>query len=395
MRLVIAIALLTLVGGPAEPAAAQGRTQPPERRLTRPEASYREPFSMIIGVRELPDGRVVVSDPIEQALLRIDLATGRAEPLGRVGEGPGEYRSPDRLFALPDGATLVTDLGNGRLSVFGADGRYRESVPIVVGTPGGGPGPGDGPGRPTFLLATQSDAQGRLYFQPFGAPGGRPVDSAAVARYDRRSGRIDTVAFVKIAPPVERSSGSDNDRRVMLMPPAFPRQDGWAVAPDGRIAIVRAADYRVEWVTPAGRVVGQPVAFRPVPIRDADRQEWLDASGSGLRVGVENRNGEITTTFNRGRSGRGAESQPDITWPSARPPFVPGSPLVTPEGELWVERSVPAGSAREYDTFDGRGTHTGRVILPVGQRVIAFGRGTVYVVRRDADDLQYLERYRR
>lgn len=380
--------LLPLLLWMAQPLAAQGGSAVPERRLTRPEVSYPEPFSLIMGVRELPDGRVLVSDPIEQTLLRIDLVSGRAEPLGRVGEGPGEYRAPDRLFALPDGATLVTDLGNGRLSVVGADGRFRESLPIVVGSPGG-------PGRPTFLLATHADAQGRLYFQPFGAPGGRPADSAAVARFDRRSGRIDTVAYVRIAPPVERSSGGENNRQVMLMPPAFPRQDGWAVAPDGRVAIVRAADYRVEWVTSAGRVVGPPVPFRPVPIREADRQEWLDAAGSGLRVGVENRNGEITTTFNRGRPGRDAAPQPDITWPSARPPFVPGSPLVTPEGELWVERSVSAGSAREYDTFDGRGAHTGRVILPVGQRVIAFGRGTVYVVRRDADDLQYLERYRR
>lgn len=382
------LSLISVLPGPLS-----GQPRPPERRLERPEHRYAEPFSLIAGVRELPDGRVIVSDPIEETLLRIDLATGRAEQLGRVGAGPGEYKSPDRIFGLPDGSTLVTDLGNGRLSVFGPDGRYRESTPIVQG----GSAPGAGPGRPTFVLATQVDGQGRLYFQQFGFGGGgqRPADSAAVVRFDRRAARLDTVAFVKIAPPIERVSGTANNRNVQMTPPVYPRQDGWAVAPDGRLAIVRAADYHVEWVTPTGRVRGQPVAFRPVPIRDGEKQEWLDRAGSGISIGVENRNGDVTTTFARGRPGQDRPDPSGLAWPDHKPPFAPNSALVTPEGELWVERSVPAGAAREYDTFNAEGALTGRVILPVGNQLIAFGRGTLYVVRRDADDLQYLERYRR
>lgn len=359
-----------------------------DRRLERPDARYAEPFSMIAGIRELPDGKVLVSDPIEELFVRIDLATGQATQLGRVGQGPGEYKTPDRIFAQPDGSTLLTDLGNGRISVFGADGRYRESFPIVQGNNAGG---GPGGGRPMFILASQGDGQGRLYFQQ---PGGG-ADSSAVLRYDRRAGKIDTVAFIKVAPPIQQTSGSENNREVRMTPPIYPRQDAWAVAADGRLAIVRAANYSVEWVTPAGRVRGAPVAFRAVPIRDGEKQEWIDRLGSGIGVSMENRNGQVTTSFSRGRPGQGRPDASSMTWPEAKPPFSPTGAMVTPEGELWVERSVAAGSPREYDTFNAQGAHTGKVTVPVRSQVIGFGRGTVYLVRLDADELQYLERYRR
>jgi len=385
MRSSILLASLACAAAATVPDSALAQ----ERRLERPEARYAEPFSMIAGIRELPDGKVLVSDPIEEMFVRIDLTTGQATQLGRVGQGPGEYKTPDRIFAQPDGSTLLTDLGNGRISVFGADGRYRESFPIVQGNNAGA---GPGGGRPMFILASQSDAQGRLYFQQMGMGG---IDSAAVLRYDRRAQKIDTVAFVKVAPPIARTTGTANNQSVMMSPPVYPRQDAWAVAPDGRLAIVRAANYSVEWVTPSGRVKGAPVAFRAVPIRDAEKQEWLDRLGSGVGVSMENRNGQMTTSFSRGRAGQGRPEASTMTWPEAKPPFSPSGAMVTPEGELWVERSVPAGTSQEDDTFNAQGAHTGKVTVPARSQVIGFGRGTAYLVRLDADELQYLERYRR
>ena len=48
-----------------------------------------------------------------------------------------------------------------------------------------------------------------------------------------------------------------------------------------------------------------------------------------------------------------------------------------------------------YDVFDGAGTLVRQVTLRPRSRVVGFGNGTVYLVRLDEDDLQYLERYRR
>lgn len=371
---------------------AEARQAPPvERRLDRPEARWAQPFSLLAGVRELPDRRVMVSDGIDESIQILDLAAGRATAIGRPGQGPGEYKGPDALYPLPDGATLLVDLGNGRLSTIGPDGRFRSSTPIAQGSPDGGPG------SLRIVIPRAIDGRGRIYFQPPGrvGAGGPPVDSAAVLRYDVAASRFDTVAFVKVALPVVRTTGTANNQNVSARPRPFPLQDGWAVAPDGRLAIVRGAGYRVEWVTPTGRVAGPPVAVRPVPIRDAERQEWGVVSASGLSMQMENRNGEVSTSFSRGRPGGQAPDLTGVEFPDAKPPFSSSGVLATPEGEVWVERSVPAGQPRQYDVFDSRGVRTGSVVLNPRSRVVAFGAGTVYVVRMDEDDLQYLERYRR
>jgi hypothetical protein len=67
----------------------------------------------------------------------------------------------------------------------------------------------------------------------------------------------------------------------------------------------------------------------------------------------------------------------------------------TPTGEVWVQRTRPAGDdVPVYDVFDARGQVTGRVALPKGSRLLAFGNGTVYLSRMDEDDLLYIQRYR-
>jgi hypothetical protein len=69
---------------------------------------------------------------------------------------------------------------------------------------------------------------------------------------------------------------------------------------------------------------------------------------------------------------------------------------VTPEGEVWVLRTRPAGDkVPTYDVFDRNGALVKKVVLNPRSRVVGFGRGAVYVTRSDEDDLLYLERYRR
>jgi hypothetical protein len=67
---------------------------------------------------------------------------------------------------------------------------------------------------------------------------------------------------------------------------------------------------------------------------------------------------------------------------------------VAPNGELWVRRTQSASDdAPFYDVFDGKGQLVGHVRLPKGTRLAGFGKSSVYLVRLDADDLQYLQRY--
>ena len=101
-RLLLGTAIICL----ASPAMAQQRSGAvPERRLTTADARFPHSFSSIRGLRELPDGRVMVADGIDEVVMIADLRTGKGDTLGRVGQGPGEYKAPDALYALPGGGS--------------------------------------------------------------------------------------------------------------------------------------------------------------------------------------------------------------------------------------------------------------------------------------------------
>ncbi len=358
--------------------------------LSDADAAFTEAFSLVRGVRELPDGRVMIADPLGQAVVVADLARGVADTIGRPGQGPQEYRQPDGLFPMPGDSTLLVDLGNGRLTALGPDGSFGETMPVARGNSG------SGPGGMSVMLPRGTDRQGRIYYQAMAMGRGVMADSAPVLRFDRASGRVDTLTRVALEGRSRTESGGPNNRSVMVRAIPLSPQDAWAVAPDGRVAVARAGDYHVEWIGEDGRVVrGPPVSYEPVPVRGADKDEWLDQSASGLRVSVEVNNGERRMSFSRGGGPRAPRPDPgDYEWPDVKPPFVAAGVWVAPEGDMWVERYVGAGTPRKLDVFDGNAMHKATVTLPPGRRVAGFGRGTVYLVRTDEYDLQWLERYR-
>ena len=84
-----------------------------------------------------------------------------------------------------------------------------------------------------------------------------------------------------------------------------------------------------------------------------------------------------------------------MRWPNEIPPFLAGAASVAPDGRLWVLRTRShTDSIPQYDVFDTAGRRTLRVFLPARAHLAGFGRGAVYVARRDADDLLYLQRHR-
>ena len=369
-----------------------------ERRLAEADATFPEAFATLSGVRTLPDGRLLVADALGQALTIIDLAAGTADTIGRVGGGPNEYRQPDGVFALPGGQTLLVDLGNGRLTTLESDLSFGESTPIVQGEPRPGMGPGGGM---TFVLPRAVDDRGRVYFQAaMGGmgPDGQPNDSGPVLRWTREDNEIDTVGMVKLPGRRVESRGGANNRGVMIRPIPLTPQDAWGVGANGRIALARANPYSLEWIEPDGsQVRGSQVEFRPVPIRQADKEQYVEALGAnGLQVSVGIQNGVRSMSFSRGGGGGGGGT-PDTDsyeWPDSKPAFAGSGVWVTPEGTAWVARSVPAGDDIPFDVFGADGQLQERIILPAGRRILGFGGGFVYVAARDDLDLQWLERYR-
>lgn len=347
-------------------------------------ASVKESFDAISGVRELPDGRVVLSDGIAEQVYVVNPRTGARSPIGRKGAGPGEYRLPDMLFAWPGDSTLLVDLGNTRLSILAPGGAVGRTTRLTM--------EGTGPGGMTIVFPQATDQRGRVYFRPGGLP---TADSAAVVRWTPGATTFDSVTRIALPPRKVTTTGGANNRGQTIRPIPYGPQDGWAVGSDGALFVVRSADYHMEWVLPGGRAVrGSPVAWTPVPIREKDKQAWADQLAStGLLVSMEvGSNGQRNVTLGRG-GGRRDEDLNAYEWPATKPAFRAGGVSVSPTGEGWVERYGPAGEPLTYDVFGRDGALLRRVVLPADRRLVAFGKGTLYLARTDADGLQWLERY--
>jgi hypothetical protein len=63
-----------------------------------------------------------------------------------------------------------------------------------------------------------------------------------------------------------------------------------------------------------------------------------------------------------------------------------------PDGKLWIQRTTFGREGARYDLIGPDGALVDRVRLPEGHRVVGFGRNAMYVVRRDSDDLEFLQR---
>jgi hypothetical protein len=358
--------------------------QPPVRevRLGPPAATLAHEFTQIRGVRELPDGRLLVSDRLEPALYVVDLRAGRATRIGREGSGPEEYRLPSTLLPLPGDSTLLADEGNARFMIIGPDLKVHRSMPTQR------------PGLAYSPWPRAADRQGRLFFQvPAWAAGPEGIedDSVHVARLDPRTGRIDTLARAR----------RPTEPRVKYGLPyvGFAAQDVWQATPEGRIALVRSKDYHIEWREPDGRVTrGPAVAFTVVPVTERDRVDYtrtfLENSGVGGRgSGSTNPSGVSPTPDEMLAPDRVKQMAAQNPFAATKPPFTDVMPRFAPDQSLWVERSMPAGAPRTWDVFDASGRITLRVVLPPGRRLLAVGRAGLYLAAVNADGLEALERH--
>jgi hypothetical protein len=155
-RLILAAGFLAV----ATPALAQNT---PTRTLSKPDAEYSEPFTMIAGVRELKDGRVIAIDPRDKTVQVVDLKAGTATKLGREGSGPGEYGIPTRLLALPNDTSAVVDMLNNRMLLINPNATVGGFVDLNVPPPGGRRRARYDDDRQQH--ADRFDAKGRMYAQ--------------------------------------------------------------------------------------------------------------------------------------------------------------------------------------------------------------------------------------
>lgn len=390
--------LASLALSAAAPLHAQ--TIPTRALPAKPDAEFEEPFTQIGAVRELKDGRVIVMDSRDKVLQVVDLKAGTTEKIGREGSGPGEYALPMQLLALPGDSSLVYDMLNRRLLTILPNAKPGAFVQMPSASASGG-GREGGMVMMGAMNPTASDARGRLYAASspirMGPDGPVAADSVAIERWDRASGKRDTVAFLPVPKGSAQVSGSRGGGgranvsiRVGGGAGPFPEADQWAVAPDGRVALVYANPYRVDIVAPNGaRTRGQPIRLDRVKVTDGHKAQWREQQRNALGIAITNDNGRMSAQTMTNRN----VQDPD-EWPEYLPAFLQNALRFAPDGRLWVRRTTPADQPPTFDVIDGSGRVVERVLLPQKTRLAGFGNGVVYTIRTDEDDLQYLQRYR-
>lgn len=378
-------ARIALVCGAAAVTVAAEAQEIAAGGLGRVRATFDEPFSSVRSLREEPDGRVLVLDEIENRIVRVDLRTGTATVIGRQGNGPGEYTLPIGLLALAGDTTLAVDLtGGGRALLIVARGTTGDRIAAR----------GIAPGAPLFFRPdVQADARGNLYeLVMLTAPEDRAGGYSGIRRLDRATGRQDTIGRVSqqgrspLLRPMPTTSTSNAAPRAAGPPPPYATVDQWAVAADGRVAIVTVDPYRVVFIDASGaRVEGPILQYQPVSMSAGLKAEWRvrqEQPVLSLRMNEDR-------TMSPGRTRRTYVEPSE--WPEVLPPFLQRALRFAPDGMLWIERAVEAGAGQSFDVIDARGQLVRRVTLDAGLRLVGFGRDGVYTVRRDADDLEYLQ----
>lgn len=380
------------------PLAAPLVAQPPVRPLPKADAEFGEPFSQLVGVRELRDGRVVAADVRDKTVQIVDFKANSARAVGREGSGPNEFGLPMRVVGLAGDTTAIFDPMNGRFFVVRPDGAAGGTFG-ASGSDMTSRGPGGGTIRMGGMQPPQgTDAKGRMYFRgsPFtmGPEGPVQADSSPIYRVDRATGKTDTLGYAWNG---EQASVSGNSRemRVMIGVKPFAASDEWAVLPDGRVAVIRARQPRVDVLGGGAPVKGPALSIPAIAIGDAEKEEFRESRRRSTPIMIQRTDGPGGA---RTQAGAGAPrvSMPEPSeWPKTKPPYVTGSVVAAPNNTIWAQRSRKASDkVPVYDVFDATGKLIDRVSLPPETRIVGFGNGTVYTTRRDSDDLQYLQRHR-
>jgi hypothetical protein len=321
--------------------------------LQPPDARSEEEFSRVTSVVELTDGSVLVTDSKDELVLRFEPGLSSSVSLGRRGSGPLEFVHASPLTLVAADSAWQLDLASQRLLVFTGVGPVAQPEwPEAWGL------------LHTFHGADTLGAA-LLSYSPRGGPG-EQSDSIRIILVERSTGVGDTVA--KLRPDRPWQPGKSNR--------AYPDDLEQAhISPDGWIAVVRFHPVRVDWRSPDGTwLVGKPLGIPDIEVNDAEREFYLKHSGA-----TTSPPGWLQT----------------IDWPERASP-IPFQlyPTMAPNGWVVLRRRAstkwPDGI---HDIVDRDGRLVAQLQLQPEQKIVGYGKASVYVVTTDEDGLQRLSRH--
>jgi len=361
---------------------AVAHQEPATRRLTPVPIQANAQFMTVSGVREMKNGQLLVTDAKKPAIYLIDPKSGNSTLLGSAGADSGQYVQPGGIYPGHGDTSFVLDRGQARITLVSPSGALvgiRSIKRIGVTS-----------SSSADVDYQRVDSRGLAYFTDRGGRfaaklGGTANDSIPLVRFDASTQHGDTIA--RLRQREQRVVSMDEHSQTTSSVVGSP-EDTWVVASDGRVAIVRAAPYRVDWYAPTGAVIrGTAMSYPPIPYTAAEK-DAVSSAGSVSAMG----GGGLA---DGGRATR-ATAPPAREFAPTKPAFEPnGEVIMSPEGRVWVSRNLPAGVAKTvYDVFNGAGERVDRVELPARNRVIGFGPASIYAVERDEKGTVALRKYK-
>jgi hypothetical protein len=357
--------------------AAPLQDRVPEITLGPRTGAITEPFSDALGMAEMSDGRVIVSDRVDAAFSLADFRSGSRRTIGRNGSGPNEYLFPVGPIRWLGDTLLGGDTRNQRLLKIMPDGSLNGSIPLVAVRSDGGA---------SWSAPKISDASGTLYWDSPIIERQPAIKRSMKARLMRwRPGSDPEVAL-------EFADHAEFEHRFRYRP--MPQTDAWVVTPDGKIGILSAAEYRLRWYKDGTLVeTGPPIPYTPVRITRAERDAFRDrkALEPANTAGVT---GSAPAPRRTQDPAQVLRAWPDSIFNDVMPPFEVNGALLAENGDIWVKRTGPASApAARVDILDAHGKLKANLRLPPNSRLFALGRRHVYLLKSDDDGLQTLERY--
>lgn len=332
-------------------------------------------FVGLTAVREVADGRVIVTDGRAQQLYQADFGAKTAELLSRKGKGPLEWMSIGFVWATTGDSSIMTDFANQRWLVF--DGARPA-----------GTTPPDHPAVRATMFFQGADRFGHVLTKksvPMTTSGTREYtrkDSQVVLLVDRGSGRMDTIARAREMPrrytQTLNANGGISSNQTSATESGAQGEEAFLLN-DGTIALVRLEPPRVDWRTPDGRwTMGKPLPLRGEPVDAKERARIAQQR-------KENRD-EMR------KLGLPAPPEPPIA--TTLPALFALRPMALPDGRIALQRrSTVSTPAVRYVIVNRRGTIDGEITLPQNERMVGFGPRSVYVAVRDDDDVERLRRH--
>lgn len=289
-------ALSAIVGGAVVlgATAAQAQQKIPVVELTAPSARSAETVGGVLGLRQLPGGKVLVDDGVRRQVKLFDSTLAHStiviDSTAGVSNSYGLRASP--LIPWLADSSLWVDYTSQSFVVFDPNGQIARTMAA--------PRPGD-----LFSLASGSayiDNKGRLLYrgpltvsrnvaqQPGGPmPGAGPLmggpiappDSAPILRADFDTRGVDTIGRVKLQSGAKVNMTQDDKGNFKAKMTVNPLAiiDDWAVLSDGSIAMIRGHDYHIDWISPDGTASSSAkLPFDWKRLTDQDKQELIDSA---------------------------------------------------------------------------------------------------------------------